>query len=193
MNKTILSELLSHVTREPEHFTEKLIGYFGTVSAVIEAGVDEIARALDGDESTALYIKLAVAIASRRFSEGLTAGKKYTDKEMEIFLPAYFYGVSVEIIAIISVDGAGKVISIDKASEGTVNFSTVTSRKILEIAKRRKARGVIIAHNHPGGYAVPSDEDVASARLLYEVLSISGVKLIDSFVVAGAEFSRIEI
>ena len=193
MNKAVLVELLSHISKAPSAAADRLIDCFGSSFAITEAEIGEITRALDGDEQAALYLKLAIAVASRRFCERLAVGKRCEEKDIEEYLPAYFYGISVETVAVLSLDGAGRIIAIDKANEGTVNFSTVTSRKILEIAKRRKASGVIIAHNHPGGHAIPSDEDVASAKLISEVLMLSGIELRDSYVVAGAKCAKIII
>ena len=60
MDRAVIEELLSHVVKEPSAAAEKLINHFGTYTAIAEAEVDEMARALGGDEPTALYIKLSV-------------------------------------------------------------------------------------------------------------------------------------
>ena len=134
-----------------------------------------------------------VCLASRRESDKFAFGKKHTEDEIENYLKAFFFGMSVETVAVISIDAVGKVISIDKAGEGTVNFSNVMPRKILEISKRRRAKSLIIAHNHPGGYPYPSDDDMASAKLLSEMLAISGVEVLQNYVVAGSECAKINI
>ena len=112
-------------------------------------------------------------------------GKKHTAEEIENYFKAFFFGASVETVAVMSIDSQDRVVAVDKAGEGTVNFSNVMPRKILEIAKRRKAKRVVIAHNHPGGYPTPSDDDVASSRMLSEMLFASGLELSASYVVAG--------
>ena len=191
MKNAVLVELLSHVVKTPAVTAEKLENYFGSYTAIAEAEPDEIARALGGDMSCAIYIKLAVSLVSRRFCDKLTVGKKHTAEKIENYLLAYFYGMSVETVAVISFDSSGKLISVDKASEGTVNFSAVMPRKILEIAKRRHASGVIIAHNHPGGYPFPSDDDKASSKLLSELLLLSGIEVKANYIVAGSKCTRI--
>lgn len=191
MNRSDLEELLSHVVKTPSQTASRLEEHFGSCGAIFEAEPVEIADALDGDMNIAIYIKLAVSLASRRYSDRLVSGTKYTDEQTESYLTSYFYGRSVETVAVLSLDSHGKILSLDKASEGTVNFSAVMPRRILEIAKRRGARRVVIAHNHPGGYPYPSDDDIASAKLLSELFLMSGMEKVDNYVVAGSKCMKI--
>ena len=130
-----LEELLGHVVKNPSEAVKKLSDSFGSMRGIVEAEPEEIRDALDGDMSTALYIKLAVSLASRRKSDLLTFGKKHSRGEIEDFFKAFFFGISVEEVAVMSLDSQGRVLGVDKAGEGTVNFSNVMPRKILEIAK----------------------------------------------------------
>ncbi len=187
VKNSIMKELLASVAKNPEAAAEKLFSCFGSLRGIVEAECEEIRDALDGDISTALYIKLAVALASRRECDKLTFGKKHSQDEIESYFKAFFFGISVETVAIMSIDSQGRVVAVDKAGEGTVNFSNVMPRKVLEIAKRRKAKSVIIVHNHPGGYPKPSDDDIVSARLLSEMLLISGIEVAQTYIVAGNE------
>ena len=192
MNKALVEELLAHVVKAPDKIANKLFDCFGSARAISEAETEEIRDALDGDDATAIYLKLAFSLAARREAEKLSLGKKHTEEEIKKHLVAYFFGVSVETVAVISFDGAEKVVAVDKAGEGTVNFSNVMPRKILEIAKRRSAKSVVIAHNHPGGYPIPSDDDFASSAILKEMLFISGINLSANYVVAGNECAKID-
>ena len=185
MENTLIKELLSAVVKNPEEVAEKLLLTFGSLGGIAEAECEEIRDVLLGDISTALYIKLAVSLASRRECDKLILGKKHTAEEIENYLTAFFFGASVETVAVVSLDIQGRVVAADKAGEGTVNFSNVMPRKILEIAKKRKAKSVIIAHNHPGGYPTPSDDDVVSSKMLSEMLCVSGINLSASYVIAG--------
>ena len=58
----------------------------------------------------------------------------------------------------------------------------------MQTALRHNATAVVLAHNHPGGSAVPSREDVATTQQLRKVLSPAGIALLDHIVVAGDEF-----
>ena len=47
---------------------------------------------------------------------------------------------------------------------------------------------MIVAHNHPSGNALPSEEDVAFTTRLGEALSVLGVELSDHIIVAGTDY-----
>ena len=85
MDNRLMEELLRHVVKNPSETAEKLSDSFGSLRGIFEAEPEELRDALDGDVSTALYIKLAVALASRRKSDLLTLGKKHTQSEIEDF------------------------------------------------------------------------------------------------------------
>lgn len=192
MKIKLLEELLAPVTKSPAETAKKLAEKFGTFLEIAEAETHTVSEAIGGDLSTSVYIKLAVALSSRRICDSFKLGKKHIENEICDYLKALFFGLSVETVYMLSIDASGKVSACDKAGEGTVNFSNVLPRKIIEIAKRRGAKSVIIAHNHPGGYAHPSEDDLAATKLLTELFIASGIALEASYVVAGAECVKID-
>lgn len=192
MNDNLLSQILSHTNKNPETASDKLIKRFGSFVGVTEADTLALSDTLDGDMTTSLYIKLMSAIVSRRKCDLFKLGKKHTEKEIEEYLISLFFGLSVETVYLLSIKNE-KVVSCEKAGEGTVNSSNVLPRKLLEIAKRHGADSLIIAHNHPGGYAIPSDEDKAGTSTLYEFFNSSGIKLLAHYVVAELECKKIDL
>ena len=67
---------------------------------------------------------------------------------------------------------------------GSVNAVEVHLRKVVEIALRFNAVGVLLAHNHPGGVALPSSEDVATTTRILHTLQPLGIDLVDHIIVA---------
>jgi DNA repair protein RadC len=191
MKIKLLEELLAPISKDPRKTAERLADKFFTVLEIAEAEPHTISEAIGGDLQTSVYIKLAVALASRRICDSFKLGKKHTESEICDYLKALFFGLSVETAYMLSIDASGKLAASDKVGEGTVNFSNVLPRKLIEIAKRRKAKSVIIAHNHPGGYAHPSEDDLTATKLLTELFIASGIELDASYVVAGSECVRI--
>ena len=55
------------------------------------------------------------------------------------------------------------------------------------MALHNNAAGVILAHNHPGGIALPSPEDIATTRTIKSALQPMGIVLMDHIIVAGEE------
>ena len=191
MQPEILEELLSCVSGTATADAQALMAHFENFLAVSEADQYSLLDVLGGNMSTSLYIKLAVALSSRRICDEFKFGKTHTDEEIKRYLTALFFGIGNETVYVLSFDNDGRVIACDRAGEGTVNFSSVLPRKIMEIIKRRGAKSVIVAHNHPGGYATPSQDDVLATKLVREVFTAYGIKLIKSLVVAGCDVEEI--
>ncbi len=61
-------------------------------------------------------------------------------------------------------------------------------RKIVETAILSKATTVIIAHNHPGGIALPSEDDIKTTHEIRRALKAISVNLMDHIVIADDDF-----
>lgn len=191
MKDNLLAKILAHVNKDADTSCDKLIKKFGSFVGVAEADMLAVSDALDGDMTTSLYIKLVSALVSRRRCDVFRLGKKHTEEEIREYLVSLLFGLSVETVYLLAVK-EGRVIACERAGEGTVNTSNVLPRRLIEIAKRHRADSVIIAHNHPGGYAIPSDEDKSGTRILYEFFAASGVVLLTHYIVAGLECQKID-
>ena len=84
-------------------------------------------------------------------------------------------------------DDNGRVIHTEHISDGTVNASDVVPRKILESARRRNSKKIILAHNHPKGRAVASKDDIMTTGRLFNLFASVGVRLVAHYIVADGE------
>jgi DNA repair protein RadC len=80
------------------------------------------------------------------------------------------------------------LIHAENLSEGTVAEAVAFPRKIVEGALKYRAVSVIIAHNHPGGVAEPSDNDDKITGQIKNALQTVGISLQDHLVIAGNEY-----
>ncbi len=192
MKKELLEELLSHVSKNPSSAVEVLSKKYGTYLQIAEATEESLSRDVGGDMQTALYLKLCTAIASRRLSDRFVFGKKHTEAEICEYLSAMLFGMPEETVYMVSLDSSGRCVAADRVGEGIVNFSSVLPRKVLDVAKRRGAKRVVIAHNHPGAYLAPSGNDISATEILSEFLSSAEIILEKSYVVSGMECMEIK-
>ena len=73
---------------------------------------------------------------------------------------------------------------------GTVNKICVYPREILKAALYYDAIAVILVHNHPSGFAKPSDSDVDATMLIKDALKTLDIELIDHVIITpNNEFS----
>ena len=99
-----------------------------------------------------------------------------------------FVGRTVETIMLAALDNKNKIISCSIVSEGESDHATLSKRKVMEEAMRVKATRVILAHNHPRGFAVPSSEDLYLTGEIYSLLRSVGIELVDHVVFAEDDF-----
>ena len=65
-----------------------------------------------------------------------------------------------------------KFIKSEMISKGTVNASAVSVRKIVAAAINSNATGVVLAHNHPSGIALPSGADIVTTKRVHQALEL---------------------
>ena len=192
MKKEFLEDLLSYVSKNPSKSADALSEKYGTYLRLAEAGEDSLAQALGGEAQTAFYLKLCTAIASRRLSDSFAFGKKHTESEIREYLSAVLFGMPEETVYMISIDTSGRCVAADRVGEGIVNFSSVLPRKVVDVAKKRSAKRVVIAHNHPGANLSPSGNDISATEFLSDFLRSAEIKLEGSYVVSGMECVKIK-
>ena len=76
--------------------------------------------------------------------------------------------------------------------EGGINYAPLSVRKLVEAALREKATGVILAHNHPAGQAIPSVEDREATLQIRSALEAMEIRLLDHIIVAGEDYISME-
>jgi len=134
--------------------------------------------------------KLAASLefAKRLMREELFRGPTLqSPKDVTGFLSAHFFGREYEAFIVVMLDTRHRVISIEEMFRGTIDGATVYPREVACAVLKHKAAACIFAHNHPSGIAEPSLADQAITRRLKEALSVLDIRVLDHFVIAGAE------
>ena len=191
--REILEKLLCSVDKDYKNTAACLCRSFPDIPSIAQAKNEAILAAVSGNMSTALYIKLAFAVAERRYLERFKMKKKYTDREIANYLRAILFNKSEENVIILSFDGSGKLLGYDTVGTGTVNQSLIIPRQVIEIAKARSAKQVIIAHNHPSGLPASSEADRLTTFQLADALKSAGICLTHHYIVAGESCRGIPI
>ena len=93
-----------------------------------------------------------------------------------------------EEVWLLCLDGKRNLINCVKIVEGDICCANVSPRKVVNIALSNNAVAVVMAHNHPAGFAVPSDEDVLVTNHLAAALRHTGIRLLDHIVVTDTDY-----
>lgn len=174
--------------RDTNELAHRLIDAFGSLAGVLEAPYSELLQIEGVGENTAALIKLMPEMARAYLSrEREEICLDSTEKAGRYLLPR-FIGRREETVFLVCVDAKCRVLSCGMLHRGSVNASEVNLRKIIAAALNYDAAGVILAHNHPGGVALPSPEDLDTTRRVRSVLEAMGVQLMDHIIVADGDY-----
>ncbi|MBR6408075.1 MAG: DNA repair protein RadC [Clostridia bacterium] len=175
--------------RDTNETAHELINRFGSLAGVFDADLKELESVNGVGRHAAGLLKLIPELSRLYISDviGYNDTLNSTVKAGNFILPR-FIGYTDERLMVVSLDGKSRVIGCDVIAVGTVNEVALSVRTVVEIAMKNKAVGVILAHNHPGGVAVPSNTDIETTWQIFNALSMVNVCLLDHIVVAGNEF-----
>ncbi len=167
----------------------RLIETFGSFSAVFDAPYEELVKVPGVGRQTAVLIKLIPGLHKRYLLDKEARGVVLDSPEAAgNYIRTRFVGATQEMVYVVCLDSKCKVLLTKRVSEGSVHATEINIRRIAEIVLRSGAAFVVMAHNHPGGLALPSPDDVASTRKMVEALRLIGIQLIDHIVVADGDF-----
>ena len=161
----------------------RLIDRFGSLAGVMDASMEELSQVKGVGEHAATLLRLIPALCARYVaSRSSLEGIADTSEQVRQILEPYFFGARNEMVYVLCLDGKRKAIAVRKITEGSINAAEVTARRIVEEAMSLRASGIILAHNHTSGLAVPSQEDCATTHYLRQILSPLQIELVDHVV-----------
>ncbi len=166
----------------------ELLDTFGSLSAVFDAPIDALVKVKGVGENAATLIKLIPALARRYEVDKNNIACLSSTKLVGEYLLSRYVGKTQEIVYLICLDGKYKPLCCVAISEGIVNTVSISTRRIIELALKYNAVGVVLAHNHPGGIALPSNDDISTTFMIRDALRTINVKLLDHIVVADGDY-----
>ena len=100
----------------------------------------------------------------------------------------YFHGAQEEQVYLLCLDAKCKALDCILIQSGDVNAAGISVRKVVKAALAANATSVVLAHNHPSGVALPSEEDRRVTRIVKSALDAVDVLLVDHIIVADDDF-----
>lgn len=165
----------------------RLIEKFGSVPGVLEASYDDLMSVSDVGEASATLLCLLPHLFRRYSKDKEEVKATYnTLSSLQKFSTSLFIGATVEQLYAMFFDNSMHMLDCMLVSHGTVNIVPMTTRKIAEKALEKHASCVVIAHNHPGGVAVPSAEDLKATTAIEQALGLFEIDLMEHLLVAGS-------
>ena len=174
--------------RDTNVLGHELIRQFGSLSGVLQAPRDELAKVPGIGKEAANFLSL-IAQLERYYQQHQNDDVILsTLNDCGNYLKNCFLHRRNETVMMLCLDAKCKVICCKEVGEGSVNSAAVPIRRIVELALGVNATSVILAHNHPSGLAFPSDADVQTTRRLALALDAVEIVLADHIIVADDDF-----
>ncbi len=167
----------------------RLLHYFGSLDRVFEASVEELCQVEGIGESTALLLRLIPQLNRRCQIRQNQPCKTITSATQAWqYLAPYFLDTREEMVYLLCLDHRQRILSCTLLAKGEADCANFSIRRLVETVVSRKAAGVILAHNHTSGVALPSADDISTTRHLKKALDAVGVYLQDHLILAGNDF-----
>lgn len=194
----VLELLLYHCIprQDTNAIAHRLLDHFGSFANVLEASSGELVNVLGVGESAAAYLNLLMETI-RRYNIREIERKEDTIldsiQKCGNYLKPLYDGRQYETVYMLCLDAKCKLLSCQKLGEGSINSAAIPIRRIVETAMNLNATSIVIAHNHPSGIALPSDEDVSTTKRLAVALEAVEILLADHLVFADGDYVSMRI
>jgi DNA repair protein RadC len=174
--------------RDVKPIAKALLKKFGTLRGVLDAPVEDL-QSLSGVGSvTPVALRIIRETASLYLRQEVE-GRSVLDNvdKLADFWRARLGPLRHEVFEVAYLDHHYQLLEdgVERLEEGTVAETTVYPRKVMELALRKHAAHIVVAHNHPTGDVTPSEHDKRLTRALQLAGQPLGIKVIDHVIVAA--------
>ena len=161
-----------------------LVERFGSVAGALDALPEELC-AMDGIGPGAARFLTLLPSVFRRYELNKTDPGTPLDTVAKLgdYLHALYTGLAVERVYVLLLDNSLRLTDCILMGEGSVNCSSFTVRNVAELALRKHAAAVVLAHNHPRGLAIPSGADIDVTQAVETALESVGVPFLEHMIV----------
>ncbi len=175
--------------KDTNPLAHKLLDTFGgSLVNVLEAPYSELIKVKGVTEYTASLIKFILPLAKRYMKEKSdTKGYVKNNDDAVAQLTLKFFSETVEMVYLLCLDGRGKILDCPRLSKGDEISVAINPRTVIEHVVRTGATAVMLAHNHPKGFPLPSVADIEITSNISIALSNIGVKFLDHIIVGNGE------
>ncbi len=152
--------------RDVKPLAKSLLAHFGSFTQVLDAPVEALLEVAGLKENSAGLLRLVKACAEYYLKEeALKRGQIPSLRALVDYCRTAMGGLKDEQFRVIFLNSQNEILAEEILQEGTVNQTVVYPRKVLELALKHKAAGLILVHNHPSGNLTPSaaDRDLTQA------------------------------
>ena len=175
--------------KDTNEMAHELISRFGSFSAVLEADVKDLISVKGMTENAACLITMILPLYKRYMEDVSSQKPEFVSKEeLSVYIRSLFLDTNDERLYALAYDSSRRYIGYRNIGDGDIRSSRADIRKLTAFVLESKATGIILAHNHPHGIALPSPEDIECTKYIYKILDALKVRLLDHIIVNESDY-----
>lgn len=169
--------------------SHELIKKYKTVAGVLDAPIEELAAFKGMSERSAVLLKLIMPTARRYMYDKSEEKPTFSGLDrIGEYIFKHYIGINREKFSFMGLDVRGKLINFEFIGDGDISSVGVSMRNLAKIALNSGSTAAVIAHNHPNGIAVPSENDVKITGEIAQLFSKLDIRLIDHVIISDSDF-----
>ncbi|UCB32778.1 JAB domain-containing protein [Duffyella gerundensis] len=168
---------------------QRMLNEFGSLYNIMTAGQADFSHIKGVGEAKLAQLHAIAELGKRFFSTQLLS-----ENALENPQATYHYLQSVlahqerEIFMALFLDNRHRVLLAQTMFSGSINSVEVHPREIIREALKINAASLILAHNHPSGFAEPSQADRFITDKIKDACILLNIRLLDHIVIGRGEF-----
>ncbi len=168
---------------------QKLVAHFGSFGEVLDASPRDLAACKCLKGSSIPLIHLVKSCLEVYLREKTLKRQNVPSLEQLIkYCRTTMGGLKEEQFRVLYLNGESEILAEEVIQEGTVNQTVVYPRKIIELALKHKASGLILVHNHPSGNPNPSVSDRELTRSVTRISRALNLTVHDHLIISRHGF-----
>ena len=110
-------------------------------------------------------------------------------KDIAHIIKPLLWDADREHCLVIMLNGKNRITAINTVSIGTLTSSLVHPREVFKPAILTNAASIILAHNHPSGDPMPSEDDLNITIRLKAAGELLGISVLDHIIIGDSYYS----
>lgn len=164
----------------------EIISYFGGLKNLLHADKNSFCQFNGLGNAKYAQLQACMEMGKRYLAEDITHGSIFEHaSQVKSYIKTQLNGYSNEVFSALFLDNQHRLIAFEVLFTGTINYSHVHPRVVIQKAMAFNAAAIIFAHNHPSGASEISQSDIEITRLLKSLLDALDVRILDHFVLAA--------
>ena len=189
-NYEILAIILATGTKNESvlDLSKNILINFEDLNVLNEVTVSELTKIRGIGQAKAISIIAAIEFGKRVNNPFCSNIKITNSKQAFELLKDMLQNENQENLVCIYLNNNSEVINIKTITVGSINNTVFNPKDILKWGLKYSAVAIIVAHNHPSGNILPSNEDIIVTRNIIQAAHLVDIIFIDHIIIGKNKY-----